>query len=122
MFLTTVVVLLRLFLFFPSFMSVFLCFLICSSIASMQQLPELQPQLGIQKSVSNLQKPSPVANQEVRIHAMLNFELFFLVVITLFSYVLHLAHVLKYKPEQRCVQSLEQCLFCAKELFQKLKC
>ncbi|KAM6902843.1 protein PRRC2B [Xenentodon cancila] len=35
-----------------------------SSIASMQQLPELQPQLGLQKSVSNLQKPLPVANQE----------------------------------------------------------
>ena len=40
-------------------------FLICSSIASIPQLPELQPQLALQKSVSNLQKPSPVANQEV---------------------------------------------------------
>uniref|UniRef100_A0A8P4PWH5 BAT2 N-terminal domain-containing protein n=1 Tax=Dicentrarchus labrax TaxID=13489 RepID=A0A8P4PWH5_DICLA len=36
-----------------------------SSIASIPQLPELQPQLALQKSVSNLQKPSPVANQEV---------------------------------------------------------
>ncbi|XP_068429563.1 protein PRRC2B isoform X4 [Clinocottus analis] len=35
-----------------------------SSIASTPQLPELQPQLASQKSVSNLQKPSPVANQE----------------------------------------------------------
>ncbi|XP_019937541.2 protein PRRC2B isoform X7 [Paralichthys olivaceus] len=35
-----------------------------SSIASITQLPELQPQLALQKSVSNLQKPSPVANQE----------------------------------------------------------
>ncbi|KAL6096806.1 prrc2b [Pungitius sinensis] len=35
-----------------------------SSIASIPQLPELQPQLASQKSVSNLQKPSPVANQE----------------------------------------------------------
>ncbi|XP_059213696.1 LOW QUALITY PROTEIN: protein PRRC2B [Centropristis striata] len=35
-----------------------------SSIASIPQLPELQPQLALQKSVSNLQKPSPVANQE----------------------------------------------------------
>ena len=39
--------------------------LVCSSIASIPQLPELQPQLALQKSVSNLQKPSPVANQEV---------------------------------------------------------
>uniref|UniRef100_A0A667YRL4 Proline rich coiled-coil 2B n=1 Tax=Myripristis murdjan TaxID=586833 RepID=A0A667YRL4_9TELE len=36
-----------------------------SSIASIAQLPELQPQLALQKSVSNLQKPSPVASQEV---------------------------------------------------------
>ncbi|XP_068190252.1 protein PRRC2B isoform X2 [Antennarius striatus] len=35
-----------------------------SSVASIPQLPELQPQLALQKSVSNLQKPSPVANQE----------------------------------------------------------
>uniref|UniRef100_A0A3Q3VIC3 BAT2 N-terminal domain-containing protein n=1 Tax=Mola mola TaxID=94237 RepID=A0A3Q3VIC3_MOLML len=35
-----------------------------SSIALIPQLPELQPQLALQKSVSNLQKPSPVANQE----------------------------------------------------------
>ncbi|XP_078141974.1 protein PRRC2B isoform X3 [Centroberyx gerrardi] len=35
-----------------------------SSIASIAQLPELQPQLALQKSVSNLQKPSPVASQE----------------------------------------------------------
>ncbi|KAK2819235.1 hypothetical protein Q5P01_024796 [Channa striata] len=35
-----------------------------SSIASIPQLPELQPQLALQKSVSNLQKPSPVANPE----------------------------------------------------------
>uniref|UniRef100_A0A665WQA9 BAT2 N-terminal domain-containing protein n=1 Tax=Echeneis naucrates TaxID=173247 RepID=A0A665WQA9_ECHNA len=35
-----------------------------SSIASIPQLPELQLQLALQKSVSNLQKPSPVANQE----------------------------------------------------------
>ncbi|XP_033979503.1 protein PRRC2B isoform X8 [Trematomus bernacchii] len=35
-----------------------------SSIASTPQLPELQPQLALQKSVSNLQKPSPIANQE----------------------------------------------------------
>uniref|UniRef100_A0A8C2XPV3 Proline rich coiled-coil 2B n=1 Tax=Cyclopterus lumpus TaxID=8103 RepID=A0A8C2XPV3_CYCLU len=35
-----------------------------SSIASIPQLPELQPQLASQKSVSNLQKPSLVANQE----------------------------------------------------------
>ncbi|XP_061589639.1 protein PRRC2B [Cololabis saira] len=35
-----------------------------SSIASMQQLQELPPQLGLQKSVSNLQKPLPAANQE----------------------------------------------------------
>ncbi|XP_040914533.1 protein PRRC2B isoform X3 [Toxotes jaculatrix] len=35
-----------------------------SSIASIPQLPESQPQLALQKSVSNLQKPSPVANQE----------------------------------------------------------
>ncbi|TMS08249.1 Protein PRRC2B [Larimichthys crocea] len=35
-----------------------------SSIASIPQLPELQPQPALQKSVSNLQKPSPVANQE----------------------------------------------------------
>lgn len=40
-------------------------FLLCSSIASIPQLPELQPQPALQKSVSNLQKPSPVANQEV---------------------------------------------------------
>uniref|UniRef100_A0A8C6SWH0 BAT2 N-terminal domain-containing protein n=1 Tax=Neogobius melanostomus TaxID=47308 RepID=A0A8C6SWH0_9GOBI len=31
-----------------------------SSIASIQQLQELQPQLALQKSVSNLQKPSPI--------------------------------------------------------------
>ncbi|XP_041825559.1 protein PRRC2B isoform X2 [Melanotaenia boesemani] len=35
-----------------------------SSIASIPQLLELQPQLALQKSVSNLQKPSPVASQE----------------------------------------------------------
>uniref|UniRef100_A0A673ZQQ4 Proline rich coiled-coil 2B n=1 Tax=Salmo trutta TaxID=8032 RepID=A0A673ZQQ4_SALTR len=35
-----------------------------SSIASTQQLPELQPQLALQKSVSNLQKTTPVASQE----------------------------------------------------------
>ncbi|KAF3701971.1 Protein PRRC2B HLA-B-associated transcript 2-like 1 Proline-rich coiled-coil protein 2B [Channa argus] len=35
-----------------------------SSIASIPQPPELQPPLALQKSVSNLQKPSPVANQE----------------------------------------------------------
>ncbi|XP_034997242.2 protein PRRC2B isoform X4 [Hippoglossus stenolepis] len=35
-----------------------------TSIASTTQLPELQPQLALQKSVSNLQKPSPAANQE----------------------------------------------------------
>ncbi|XP_068608646.1 protein PRRC2B [Brachionichthys hirsutus] len=35
-----------------------------SSVASIPQLPELQPQLALQKSVSNLQKPSAVANQE----------------------------------------------------------
>uniref|UniRef100_A0A4W5K6W6 Proline rich coiled-coil 2B n=1 Tax=Hucho hucho TaxID=62062 RepID=A0A4W5K6W6_9TELE len=35
-----------------------------SSIASTAQLPELQPQLALQKSVSNLQKPTPVASQE----------------------------------------------------------
>ncbi|XP_058472607.1 protein PRRC2B isoform X7 [Solea solea] len=35
-----------------------------SSIASITQLPELQPPLAIQKSVSNLQKPSPAASQE----------------------------------------------------------
>ncbi|KAG7253695.1 hypothetical protein CRUP_000936, partial [Coryphaenoides rupestris] len=34
------------------------------SIASTAQLPELQPQLALQKSVSNLQKPTPVASQE----------------------------------------------------------
>lgn len=36
-----------------------------SSIASTAQLLELQPQLALQKSVSNLQKPTPVASQEV---------------------------------------------------------
>uniref|UniRef100_A0A673WLU9 Proline rich coiled-coil 2B n=1 Tax=Salmo trutta TaxID=8032 RepID=A0A673WLU9_SALTR len=35
-----------------------------SSIASTAQLLELQPQLALQKSVSNLQKPTPVASQE----------------------------------------------------------
>uniref|UniRef100_A0A8D3ECV8 Proline rich coiled-coil 2B n=1 Tax=Scophthalmus maximus TaxID=52904 RepID=A0A8D3ECV8_SCOMX len=35
-----------------------------SSIASTTQLPESQSQLASQKAVSNLQKPSPVANQE----------------------------------------------------------
>ncbi|XP_072227936.1 protein PRRC2B isoform X2 [Leuresthes tenuis] len=35
-----------------------------NSIASITQLPELQPQLALPKSVSNLQKPSPVASQE----------------------------------------------------------
>ncbi|KAK0137332.1 Protein PRRC2B [Merluccius polli] len=35
-----------------------------SSIALTAQLPELQPQLASQKSVSNLQKPTPVASQE----------------------------------------------------------
>ncbi|XP_024154889.1 protein PRRC2B [Oryzias melastigma] len=35
-----------------------------SSIASASQLQELQPQQASQKSVSNLQKPLPVANQE----------------------------------------------------------
>lgn len=35
-----------------------------STVASIAQLPELQPQLPLQKSVSNLQKPSPVASQE----------------------------------------------------------
>ncbi|XP_031665480.1 protein PRRC2B isoform X5 [Oncorhynchus kisutch] len=35
-----------------------------SSIASTQQLLELQPQLALQKSVSNLQKTTPVASQE----------------------------------------------------------
>lgn len=35
-----------------------------SSIASIPQLQELQPQLALQKSVSNLQKPSLVVNQE----------------------------------------------------------
>uniref|UniRef100_A0A3Q3KKD2 BAT2 N-terminal domain-containing protein n=1 Tax=Monopterus albus TaxID=43700 RepID=A0A3Q3KKD2_MONAL len=35
-----------------------------SSVASIPQLPELQPPLALQKSVSNLQKPSPVASQE----------------------------------------------------------
>uniref|UniRef100_A0A6Q2XCR7 BAT2 N-terminal domain-containing protein n=1 Tax=Esox lucius TaxID=8010 RepID=A0A6Q2XCR7_ESOLU len=35
-----------------------------SSIVSTAQLPELQPQLALQKSVSNLQKPTPVASQE----------------------------------------------------------
>ncbi|XP_076020368.1 protein PRRC2B isoform X3 [Genypterus blacodes] len=35
-----------------------------STIVSTAQLPESQPQLPIQKSVSNLQKPSPVASQE----------------------------------------------------------
>ncbi|CAB1332782.1 unnamed protein product [Coregonus sp. 'balchen'] len=35
-----------------------------SSIASTAQLPELQPQLALQKSVSNLQKTTPVASQE----------------------------------------------------------
>ncbi|XP_028273198.1 protein PRRC2B isoform X5 [Parambassis ranga] len=35
-----------------------------SSIASIPQLPELQPQLALQKSVSNLQKSSAVATQE----------------------------------------------------------
>lgn len=41
----------------------------CSSIASIPQLQELQPQLALQKSVSNLQKPSLVVNQEVCISA-----------------------------------------------------
>ncbi|KAM9735385.1 protein PRRC2B isoform 5-T5 [Menidia menidia] len=35
-----------------------------NSIASITQLPELQPPLALPKSVSNLQKPSPVASQE----------------------------------------------------------
>ncbi|XP_033845076.1 protein PRRC2B isoform X2 [Periophthalmus magnuspinnatus] len=35
-----------------------------SSIVSIQQLQELQPQQALQKSVSNLQKPSPIANPE----------------------------------------------------------
>lgn len=35
-----------------------------SSIVSIQQLQELQPQLALQKSVSNLQKPSPITNPE----------------------------------------------------------
>ncbi|XP_061603957.1 protein PRRC2B isoform X2 [Phyllopteryx taeniolatus] len=35
-----------------------------SSVASIPQLPESQLQLASQKSVSNLQKPPPVANQE----------------------------------------------------------
>ncbi|XP_034048241.1 protein PRRC2B isoform X3 [Thalassophryne amazonica] len=35
-----------------------------SSIVSIPQLLELQPQLALQKTVSNLQKPSPVASQE----------------------------------------------------------
>ncbi|KAM9820592.1 protein PRRC2B [Neosynchiropus ocellatus] len=35
-----------------------------SSVASTPQLQESQPQLALQKSVSNLQKPSPVASQE----------------------------------------------------------
>uniref|UniRef100_A0A3Q0SSR0 Proline rich coiled-coil 2B n=1 Tax=Amphilophus citrinellus TaxID=61819 RepID=A0A3Q0SSR0_AMPCI len=35
-----------------------------NSVASIPQLPELQPPLALQKSVSNLQKSSPVANQE----------------------------------------------------------
>ncbi|XP_026029435.1 protein PRRC2B isoform X3 [Astatotilapia calliptera] len=35
-----------------------------NSVASTPQLPELQPPLPLQKSVSNLQKSSPVANQE----------------------------------------------------------
>ncbi|XP_019216575.1 protein PRRC2B isoform X2 [Oreochromis niloticus] len=35
-----------------------------NSVASTPQLPELQPPLALQKSVSNLQKSSPVANQE----------------------------------------------------------
>uniref|UniRef100_A0AAR2JN80 BAT2 N-terminal domain-containing protein n=1 Tax=Pygocentrus nattereri TaxID=42514 RepID=A0AAR2JN80_PYGNA len=37
-----------------------------SSIASTAQLQESQPQLPLQKSVSNLQKPTPAASQEVR--------------------------------------------------------
>uniref|UniRef100_A0A3B1J4B3 Proline rich coiled-coil 2B n=1 Tax=Astyanax mexicanus TaxID=7994 RepID=A0A3B1J4B3_ASTMX len=35
-----------------------------SSIASTAQLPESQPQLPLQKSVSNIQKPTPAASQE----------------------------------------------------------
>lgn len=35
-----------------------------SSIVSIQQLQELQPQLALQKSVSNLQKPSQIVNPE----------------------------------------------------------
>uniref|UniRef100_A0A665WQD5 BAT2 N-terminal domain-containing protein n=1 Tax=Echeneis naucrates TaxID=173247 RepID=A0A665WQD5_ECHNA len=43
-----------------------------SSIASIPQLPELQLQLALQKSVSNLQKPSPVANQELYTFVCIN--------------------------------------------------
>ncbi|KAK7896566.1 hypothetical protein WMY93_021891 [Mugilogobius chulae] len=35
-----------------------------SSIVSIQQLQELQPQQALQKSISNLQKPSPILNPE----------------------------------------------------------
>uniref|UniRef100_A0A3B5KT82 BAT2 N-terminal domain-containing protein n=1 Tax=Xiphophorus couchianus TaxID=32473 RepID=A0A3B5KT82_9TELE len=38
------------------------------SSASTPLLPESQPQPALQKSVSNLQKSSPVANQEVRMY------------------------------------------------------
>lgn len=37
----------------------------CSSTASVQQLPESQPQPALPKSVTNLQKPSPTASPEV---------------------------------------------------------
>lgn len=57
-----------------SFSAISLHFLLfCSSIASIPQLQELQPQLALQKSVSNLQKPSLVVNQEVCISASANF-------------------------------------------------
>uniref|UniRef100_H3BZF0 BAT2 N-terminal domain-containing protein n=1 Tax=Tetraodon nigroviridis TaxID=99883 RepID=H3BZF0_TETNG len=36
----------------------------CSSTASVQQLPESQPQPALPKSVTNLQKPSPTASPE----------------------------------------------------------
>lgn len=42
----------------------------CSSIASIPQLQELQPQLALQKSVSNLQKPSLAVNQEVCVYKL----------------------------------------------------
>ncbi|XP_016146154.1 protein PRRC2B-like [Sinocyclocheilus grahami] len=35
-----------------------------SSVASSAQLPESQPPLALQKSVSNLQKPMPITSQE----------------------------------------------------------